>query len=261
MSYCFILASSDDRIDILQKCVECIQKSKYASSDVYLYYQGTKIDGFVYHDFFKGIVTSDHLRGVFTPRYVLMKEFGINYDYVIIIDDDLFMYPDTDYDSAMRFLAFMPSAGCCTILTHRGRRRNEMVNVSDSMGYYNVEGGLVFPQRSIKVILDYFKDKEMDYTEDMWWLLLYIKGFDLWRDYSSSAIHTFNYKNKGKMTGFSKMRTEKPHLPILSEWFDSKLSYEERYGQTLYKIKELKDINKNGRRERMKNYGKTEICD
>ena len=122
------------------------------------------------------------------------------------------------------------------------------------MGYYNVEGGLVFPKRSIRIILDYFKDKEADYTEDVIWLLLYVKGYDLYKCHTSNAIHCCNRKTKnGAYTGFSKMRLEKPHVPMLAEWFESKTVFDDRFGHQVYKIKELKDINQDGIAERKRN--------
>lgn len=255
MSYCFIVASSDDRTNLLERMVLSFKKNpEYCTADVYLFYQGERFNDFKYKDFFKQTIVDKNLRGIFTPRYELMKRFSLMYDFTILIDDDLFLYPDTSYSTCMSFLEFNPKAGCCCIRTHRGKRKNHIENISASMGSYNVNGGLVFPRKSIEIILEYFKDKESDYTEDMFWLLLYVKGYDLFQDYSSSSIHLFNQKTKeGEYTGFSKMRTEKPHKPILSEWFDSKKQFEERYGTEVWSIKELKDINENGIKERRKN--------
>lgn len=259
MSYCFIVASSDDRINCLIKCAQKIKANQYYSNaDVYLYYQGTNVNAVKSIGLFRDVVFDDRLRGVFTPRFELLKKYGCKYDFVVIIDDDLYMYTDTTYQTCFDLLNEVETAGCCCIVTHKSKRKILLENVSAKMGYYNVDGGLVLPKRAVRLILDYFSGKEMDYTEDMFWLLLYVKGYDLFRDHSSNAVHICNTKgDKGQFTGFSKMRTEQEHLPILSEWFDAKFGFEPRYEKCLYKIKELKDINANGIAERRKNYGKT----
>ena len=261
---CFIVASMDSRIDLLNRCVDAIKASGYCNADVFLFFQGTHADEIQDKEFFKEILQSPNPRGVFTPRYECIKQFGINYDFSIIIDDDLFMYPDTSYESAMDFLNNNEDAGCVCIGSSNNKRENKIVCFSDSMEYYNICGGLVLPKRSMQIILDYFKDKEADYTEDMFWLLLYVKGYDLWKDYSSNAVHVSNYrtkeqKQKKEFTGYAAMRIEKPYLPILQEYFsDPKLTtYNGLYDRPIRDIKSLKHINANGLREREKNYGTT----
>ncbi len=251
-SHCFILASSDDRLHLLDKCVECAKNSKYADSDFYLYYQGTS--PFHYGDFFKEILWDDRLRGVFTPRYKLLKKFGLRYDYTIIIDDDLFMRPDTSYENSMRFCELEPKAGAVSIIHNKNEVKPEIRCVSGTRQYFNISGGMVLPKRSVKIILDYFKDKEWDYTEDVIWLLLYVKGYDLYKDFSSSSMHMANRKGQNKeLTGYNKMRVEKPHIPMLEEWFDSKKEYSETLGREVWKLKEMADINDAGILEREKN--------
>ena len=253
-THCFILASSDDRIHLLNKCVRCIKNSMYAQSDVYLYYQGTNIEAVEDKHFFKSIIVDDRLRGVFIPRYELMRRFCLDYDFTILIDDDLFMYPYTSYENCMDFLEFNQSAGCCCISMHGQKIKNVIKCVSDTKEDYNVFGGMVFPKRSIKCILEYFEDKAIEYSEDMVWLLLYVKGFDLYRDYSSKAIHICNQKTKdGKPTGFLKARYERAYVPILPNWFNSKRVFNKLHGRIMWKIKEVSDINEQGKAERMRN--------
>ena len=229
---------------------------------MFLYYQGHEIDKIEDIAFFKDVIFDEKLRGIFTPRYELFKIVRKRgYDFAILIDDDLFMYPDTSYATAMDWLDFKKDAGAVSIATHFYKCRNEIKNVSDSMGYFNVDGGMVFPIRSINIILDYFKDKEQDYTEDMVWLLLYVKGYDLYYDYHSKAHHQLNAKNdKKEYTGYAKMRFEKPYNPILSEWFnDTELTTENgRWSKPINNIKCLRYINANGIAERKRNRGKTE---
>ena len=248
MSHCFILASSDDRIHLLNQCIDCIKNSRYSDCDFFLYYQGKSRDFDV--DFFSGIVWDDDLRGVFTPRYELMKRFCLRYDYTILIDDDLFMNQDTSYETAMLFCNMEPMAGAVALTHSKPAVKNEIRCVSGTREYFNICGGLVLPQKSIKIILEYFVDKEQDYTEDVFWLLLYVKGLDLYKDYHSYATHIANRKSKnGELTGFNKMRIEKPHVPMLSEWFESKKECLAN-GTSRWKLKDVKDITSAGILER-----------
>lgn len=252
---CIILAGSDDRIHLLRECVECLKKSRYNGVDTYLFYQGVQYKDDPCMKYFTDIMWDSRLRGVFTPRYELMKRFCLEYDFTILIDDDLFMYPDTSYERSMDFCDFQQRAGAVAIL-HNIKKglKNEMRCVSGTRQYFNVCGGLVFPKRSIQIILDYFKDKEQDYTEDVVWLLLYVKGYDLYKDFSSSAMHKANRKGKGGMlTGYNKMRVERPHVPMLTEWFDSKQEMLQD-GSVVWKLKEMTDINQDGIEERKRNY-------
>lgn len=260
---CFIVASSSDRLDALDRCIRCINNNPlYRTTDIFLYYQGANINEIPHKERFRRILYDPNLRGIFTPRYELFK-ITQGYDYVILIDDDLYMYEDTSYESCIAFLKYNPLAGCINIGTQKKRRKNAFVCISDSMGYYNVEGGLVLPQKSVKIILDYFQDKEADYTEDMFWLLLYVKGLDLWQDRSSNANHVMNVKTKSKeITGYTKMRYEKPYKPILSEWFrDTEITTEGGRFKPVRGIKSLRHITALGLEERRRNYGKTKNRD
>ena len=251
MSFCFIVASSDDRAHYLSRCVDCIKRTKYKSADVFLFYQG--IDDIPQKEFFRGILTDTNLRGVFTPRYELMKKWGRDYDFVILIDDDLFMYENTSYDTSMAFLDSVKSAGACCISMHSQGIKKEIEKMKDGCDFYNVWGGMVFPKRTIDLVLDYFKDKERDYSEDMFWLLAYVKGYDLYHDWTSSAIHVCNKKGKnGEPTGFRKMRFEKPYVPMMQEWYDSKVIWSKLHNCYTWKIKQIEDLNDAGRIERMK---------
>ena len=53
------------------------------------------------------------------------------------------------------------------------------------------------------------------------------------------------------------MRIEKPHVPMLSEWFHE--STEMLNGTKVWKLKEMTDINEKGIEERRKNYDSKQI--
>ena len=255
------MASSDDRIHLLNKCIACIKGSRYKDADFYLFYQGSRFDEVKDSDIFKEVLFDSKLRGIFTPRFELMEKFCIDYDFTILIDDDLFLYPTTSYETAMWFLDMNQKAGAVSIVTHKKKTRKEITKVKETDYNFNVDGGMVFPNRAIRVIVDYFKDKKDDYTEDMFWLLLYVKGFDLFRDWTSQAEHNFNEfsVDNSELTGFSKMRVEKEYKPILTEYFDTpSMCYRKEYGKSVRSIKTLRNLNDAGREERTKNYGKAE---
>lgn len=248
---CFILASSDDRSHHLKRCVECVRETKYKDSDFFLYYQGKQ--EIPYAEFFAGVEMDDNLRGVFTPRYQLMKKYSKDYEYTIIIDDDLFMYKYTSYENAMSFMDRNENIGAISLGRNVDRVRPEIRQIRYKNEDFNVNGGLVLPWRAVKEILNYYEDKERDYTEDIFWLLIYCKGYDLYRDFSSNANHVANRKTRdGKISGFRKMRYEKPRIPMLPEYVNERFEYSDLHKKELYLIPEVRDVNQKGMEERIK---------
>lgn len=259
-NFCFILAGSEDRGHHLQRCVSCLKNSKYKDADVFLFWQGSQ--DVPEKDFFKGIIFDTELRGIFTPRYELMKAYSLNYDFTILIDDDCFLYQYTSYDLSMDFLSFEPLAGAVSLGRHFDKVRPEIRMIDYSHEEFNVNGGLVLPRKSVQIILDYFSDKEQDYTEDVFWLLLWIKGYDLYRDFSSKASHTCNQKGKnGEISGFRKMRYEKPRIPLLPEYVTERYEFSKMHKRWIYVTPEVKDINEAGRAERNRCRAKMEGYD
>lgn len=259
---CFIVASMGDRVHLLNRCINCFLDSENRESDIYLYFQGDNFGDVEHPEAFKAVVIEDQPRGIFTPRYELMKRFGRNYDYVVIIDDDLFVRPDTNYRKAAEFCSKVPYVGCVSLTNWAQSVRNEVSLVSYPE-YFNIDGGLVLPKWSVETILDYFKDKEADYTEDMVWLLLWVKGYDLYKDHRSRAYHAMNSKTKsGEFTGYSVVRMTKKYKPILSEWFyDADKPSEDdqaRFPLPIFGIKSLRYAKPEAFAERRKNRLKLE---
>ena len=253
---CFIVASTYNRVHLLNKCVRHFLASRYAECDLFLYFQGDNFSEVENQDAFKEVVIDSNLRGIFTPRYELLKRFGKDYDYCVIIDDDLFIQKDTDYDRAMRFCRKVENVGCVVLTNWKQSVRNEIERI-DYPGYYNVMGGMVIPRRSAKIILNYFADKEQDYTEDMVWLLLWVKGLDLYIDHGSFAVHMCNSKSKtGEFTGYSVVRMTQKYLPILSEWFYDAIKPDpddqSRFPSPIFGIKSLRYARPDAFEERKK---------
>ena len=247
--FCFIVAGSEDRDYLLKRCVESIQKSKYFDSDIYLYWQGDA-EAIPYKDRFTGIIVSERLRGIFKPRYELFKACH-NYDYVILIDDDLFLYPDTSYDTAMAFLRAINNTGICNLGRQFDKKRNELRKIDYSREDYNVCGGIVFPKRCVELIIDFFKDTDENVTEDIFWILLYVKGYDLYRDFSNKSLHTCHRTAKdGSNSGYYKMRLEKPHRPLLPQYTNARQVKDYFEGQMRWKVPETRDVNEAGLEER-----------
>lgn len=251
MSFCFIVAGSDDRDYLLDRCVSCIKNNRnYHDSDVYLYWQGSA-NKIPYKDFYKDVVIVDSLQGVFLPRYVLFDMVKDKYDYVILIDDDSFMYPDTSYESAMTFLHTIEDNGVCNIGSHFDKRRNEIRTINYNCENYNVQGGIVFPRKCVNLVVEYFREKRTDVTEDIFWILLFVKGYDLYRDFSSNLIHTCRRPARdGSVSGYYRLRIEKPNVPLLPEYTNAKLVKDDFGDRMRYKIPECRDVNDAGLEER-----------
>ena len=215
MTVCFIVASMDKRIPFLERCINHYKASKYAECDIYCYFQGSKWESVQGREVFKGAVIDPNPRGVFTPRYELMKRFAKDYDYCIIIDDDLYILPDTDYDKTIKFIRAMKNHA---IVSVTNTKVNGLIEENPDI---NIEGGMVFPRSAILEILDYFKDKERDYTFDYFWYLCYVKGYDLYRDRRSRAQHVPCRRVDGKLTGFNESIMSKPYIPMMTEYFRS----------------------------------------
>lgn len=254
MNVCFIVASMDKRIGFLERCIKCFAESKYAEYDIYCYFQGHLWDSVQGREIFKEVVIDPNPRGVFTPRYELMKRYGKDYDYVIIIDDDLFIQPETDYFGMIDFMRKFRNVGamCCLNVKAHIKNRVDIVGQNDC---FNVLGGMVFSRAAIQTILDYFADKEKDYTFDCVWLLLWIKGYDLAKDFRSFAVHKTagTQKIDGEWTGFNWSRFKMNYVPFMPEYLNEpKQEYNpKRYGWERG-IPSLKDVNEKGLEERGK---------
>lgn len=253
MSFCFVLASSEDRAYLLDRCIKCINENRlYSKADVYLYWQGNE-NKIPYKDRFAGIISAPTLQGIFLPRYTLFKTFGVRYDYTILIDDDMFMYPDTSYETAIAFLQAIGNTGICNIGRQFDRRRNELRVIDYAHEDFNLFGGIVFPQRCVQILVDFFEGTDPKVTEDIFWILLYIKGFDLYRDFSSNLIHTCHRPAKnGDASGYYKWRLEKPHIPLLPQWTEAHLVKDDFGDRMRWKIPECRDVNEAGLAERMR---------
>lgn len=165
MKFCFIVASMDKRIPFLNKCIDAYRNSKYSDCDIFLYFQGDKIDDVKGKEIFTEIVIDPKPRGVFTPRYELMKRFCGDYDYTILIDDDLYITEETCFEKTCKFMEAYKHVGCSTTMNRRQFIKNkiEIVPFGDEI---NVQGGLVIRREAVLEIVEYFKDKEADYTFD-----------------------------------------------------------------------------------------------
>ena len=247
-SVCFIVAGMDKRVPFLEKCIQHYKNSKYAECDIYCYFQGSKWNYVKGGEIFKDVIIDPNPRGVFTPRYELMKRFGIKYDYCIIIDDDLFIQPETEYFNMIKFMQKQKNIGAMSCLNVKTWIQNRIDIVGTKDGF-NILGGMIFPQECVQIICDYFADKEDDYTFDCVWILLWIYGYDLAKDFRSYAQHktAATQKIDGDWTGFNWSRFKMPYKPFLTEYLNEpKMVYNpDRYGWERG-IPSLKDVNLKG---------------
>ena len=250
-SVCFIVAGMDKRKHLLEECIEAYKNSRYYGIDIFLYYQGEEFDSVKGKEVFGDVIIDSKPRGVFTPRYELMKRFGYAYDYVIIIDDDLFIQPETDYFKTIKYMETYRNVGATCLLHTERAVKNLIKSVNDGSEYFNVAGGLVISREAVACILEYFKDKEKDYTFDCFWLLLWIKGFDISKDYRSWAKHVASRKIDGQFTGFNEMRTVLEYVPIMTEYLNEPKTVF-NHGQYEVDLPTINDINDSGLRERIR---------
>lgn len=241
---CFIVASMDKRIPFLERCIKHYKASKYAGYDIYCYFQGSKWEEVQGREIFKEVVIDPNPRGVFTPRYELMKRFGKDYDYCIIIDDDLYILPETDYDKSIKFIQMAHDRAIISLTNTKVDGRIEAFPEG-----INIEGGLVLPNSAVRTILEYFKDKEADYTFEYFWLLCYVKGFDVYRDRRSRAQHVPVRKVDGEYTGFNYSLVNKPYIPMLTEFFDNPGTHFQ-HGRIEPKFLSFRHLNDAGKVER-----------
>lgn len=244
---CFIVAGMDKRICFLERCIEHFKNSRYADCDIYCYFQGEKWETVKGREIFKDVVIDSKPRGVFTPRYELMKRFAKNYDYTILIDDDLYILQETDYFKSAKFIRQFNDN---VIVAVSNTKVNGIVECCP-IGV-NIEGGMVFPRKAINAILEYFADKEMDYTFDYFWLLCYVKGFDVYRDRRSRAKHVSVRKVDGEYSGFNYSLMNKPYIPMLMEYYDNPGTCI-NHGRGEPRFMSFNKLNSNGKAERERN--------
>lgn len=110
MRFCFIIASITGRESLLNKFIETAKKSKYKDSDYYLYFQD--LDGSAEFDrsFFKNVYISNSRDGVCLSRMYWLHKLS-DYDFYIIIDDDMEFLGKEDFDPMMLFAEHVPNCG------------------------------------------------------------------------------------------------------------------------------------------------------
>ena len=247
MNFCFILGGMQNRKHLLQKCISALNQSKYKGTDAFLYFQGDSLDGVEGISTFTDIVMDRKPRGVFTPRYELMKRFSREYDFTILIDDDLYISPHSNFEKSISLFKQLPFVGCVS-----GTNSKIVPGKIERQPDVNIDGGLVFSRESIEVILDYFKDQERDYTFDVFWLLLYVKGYDNYKDWRTYSDHRVTVKVDGKFSGFNWARANLPYVPMMQEWFkEPKPTY--NHGRIERRIPSIRDITEEGMAERKLN--------
>ena len=246
---CFIVAGMDKRQHFMEECIDAFKKSRYSDCDIFCYWQGEKWGKVKGKEIFKDVVIDSMPRGVFTPRYELMKRYGTDYDYCIIIDDDLFIQSETDYYATIRLMQQFPNVGCACI-THTQRAvKNRVEIVNSGNEYFNIAGGLVLSADAVRIILEYFADNERDYTFDCFWLLLWVKGYDLAKDFRSWAKHVAARKVNGQWSGFNESRVRLKYVPIMAEYIDD-LRLVRNHGRDEMPIPTIGNVNERGRLER-----------
>lgn len=228
MKYCFILASITGREHLLSAFIESAKRSKYAGADYYLYFQSIddeKPTGLYDKSFFKDIHTSTTRDGVCLSRMYWLHQLN-DYDYYIIVDDDMEFLGKEDYDSVMGFEKDHTECGLCSTLCRRTIAQFEKVQPINEFKVDNVQhidGGCVF-RKDIRDLLV----REIDlqrYALDSFCIVTFINGYTNYQYYGSVTLH-----KAGAKQGFIYVRKHKDEfIPkfekyIIKTYYDGKLN-------------------------------------
>lgn len=114
-NFCFILASITGREHLLNDFVNSVKNSKYNKNDFYLYFQNVAENtstGEYDKSLFKNVYISNSRDGTCLPKMYWLHNLN-NYDFYILIDDDMEFLGKEDYETAMGFVANVKECGIC----------------------------------------------------------------------------------------------------------------------------------------------------
>lgn len=198
MKHCFIVASVTGREHLLNDFIESVKTSKYRNDDFYLYFQeipGEKSSGDFDKSFFKDIHISHTRDGACLPRMYWLHNLE-EYDFYIIVDDDMEFLGKEDYDTAMAFANETDDCGLCCTNCYRTMRYYESAVPEKIFKKDNVQwiaGGVVI-KKSIRNLLV----KEIDlkpYSYDGFCIVTYIHGYTNYNYMGSVVLHKAGRKN------------------------------------------------------------------
>lgn len=198
MSFCFIMASVTGREHMLNDFIKSAKASKYADCEYYLYFQdidGAKKTGAVDYSFFADVHTSKTRDGVCLPRMFWLHELD-NYDFYIVIDDDMEFLGKEDYESMMNFAGSIRECGlCCSDCRRTLKLYNEfpIEKVFKKNNLEWISGGAVIKKEVRDLLV-----REIDlkpYTYDAFCLVTYINGYTNYQYQGSCSLHKAGQKD------------------------------------------------------------------
>lgn len=200
MRFCFILASITGREKLLNAFIEAAKSSKYKDCDFYLYFQNTTGEepGFD-AGFFRGIIWSSERDGCCLPRMRLLEAYP-DYDFWIIVDDDVEFCGGEDYEAIMRFLNKNPTAGIC-IGDYGNNRKNYESRLKKAKRVFEVkniafvEGGQVISRKIRKLLLEQVPMDKLTY--DAYNITAYVNGYTNYKYYGSVCLHKLTNGTQG----------------------------------------------------------------
>lgn len=204
MKFCFVVASITGREHLLNKFIESVKKSKYRNADFYLYFQELDDAGSNGFDisFFKNVYISKSRDGVCLSRMYWLHKLD-DYDFYIIVDDDMEFLGKEDFDAMMFFSQAVNDCGLVCADCRRTLKLYDKFVPKNKFSVKNVQwiyGGTVI-KKSVRDLLV----KEIDlkpYTYDGFCLITYINGYTNYMYegcltlHKAGAKHGFEYVRK-----------------------------------------------------------------
>ena len=198
MKFCFILASISGREHLLREFIASAKISKYKDCDFYLYFQKTGAEEPDFdRSFFRDIIWSSSRDGVCLPRMRLLEKYP-DYDFWIIVDDDVEFLGLENFEPMMKFLQVTPDAGI-VVGTHKNnkkyyekavqQKRMEVKNISF------IEGGAVISRKIRDLLLREIPMERIAY--DGYSIITYVHGYTNYKYFGSVVLHKATNGNLG----------------------------------------------------------------
>lgn len=234
MRYCFIMASLSTRTHLLNKFIDSAKKSKYKDADYYLYFQNiTGEEPNFDTSFFKDIKYSATRDGVFYPRAYWLHNLD-DYDFYIIIDDDMEFLGKENFEEMMDFASHFPH---CGLVCGEYKNRLDLYEKAEKKNDFKeqniqfLEGGGIIKKEIRDLFCKVIPFEKLSY--DAFCIVTYINGYTNYKCYSSIVLHKLTNGNQGFVY-------VKRHSSEYKEWFEKyiKQTHYEHNGELRLPLKE-----------------------
>lgn len=198
MRFCFLSACITGREHLLNKFIESARNSKYSDCDYYLYYQDVDSNGKKAEfdqSFFKDVYVSNSRDGACLPRMYWLDKLD-DYDYYIIIDDDMEFLGKENFEPAMAFAGNVESCGvCCTSCcrTKKDYYNSVLKKKFTAQNIQWVAGGQIIKRSVRELLLEEIPMEPLTY--DGFSFVTYLAGYTNYHYWGSVTLHVAGQKN------------------------------------------------------------------